>query len=274
MNEIFETEIYHLVEARHGKFLANPQDKYLGRSIIKYGEFSEIEWRALDQLIKPGSIVVEAGSNMGAFTVPIAKKTGRNGMVYAFEPQLMVFQQLCANLALNDIVNVQAFNVGCGAETDWIPIQRPNPAVEENYGGIPLKTLRGGGLVKIRIEKLDDVIDPPRLNLLKADVEGMETEVLRGAAGLIRELRPVLYLEAHDPETSPELIRMLLDFDYDLWWHLPRMYSADNYTGDAENIFGNITSKNILGVAKELKLNVQSARPVADENDHPRHWTA
>ena len=273
MNEIFETELYHLVEARHGKFLANPQDKYLGRSIIKYGEFSEIEWRALDQLIRPGAIVVEAGANMGAFTVPIAKKTGREGMVYAFEPQLMVFQQLCANLALNDIVNVQAFNAGCGAETDRIPIQRPNPAVEENYGGIPLKTLKGGGLVNIRIEKLDDVIDPPRLNLLKADVEGMETEVLRGAAGLIKEFRPVLYLEAHDPESSPELIRLLQDFEYDLWWHLPTMFSADNYTGDPENIFGNITSKNILGVAKELKLNVKAARPVADENDHPRHWS-
>ena len=272
MNEIFETELYHLVEARHGKFLANPNDKYLGRSIIKYGEFSEIEWRALDQLIKPGSVVIEAGANMGAFTVPIAKKAGRNGLVYAFEPQLMVFQQLCANLALNDLVNVQAFNAGCGDESKWMPIVRPNPAAEENYGGFSLKALQGGSMVKIRVEKLDDAIDPPRLNLIKADVEGMEPEVLRGASGLIAEFRPVLYVEAHNPDESPVLIRLLHEMEYDLWWHLPLMYSAGNHTGDADNIFGNITSKNILGVPAEHKLKVQSARPVAGENDHPRHW--
>ena len=274
MNEIFETELYHLVEGRHGKFLANPNDRYLGRSIIKYGEFSEVEWRALDQLIKPGAIVVEAGANMGAFTVPIAKKVGRQGLVYAFEPQLMVFQQLCANLALNDLVNVQAFNAGCGDTQEWIQIVRPNPAVVENYGGFSLNALKGESMVKVRIEKLDDTIDPPRLNLIKADVEGMEPQVLRGASGLIARFRPVLYVEAHNPDESPVLIRLLQEMEYDLWWHLPLMYSADNYTGDPENIFGNITSKNILGVPKEHKLNIRAARPVAGENDHPRHWVS
>lgn len=273
MNEILETELYHLVEARHGKFLANPQDMYLGRSIIKYGEFSETEWRLLDQLIPSDAIVVEAGANMGALTVPIAKKVSLTGLVYAFEPQLMVFQQLCANLALNDLMNVQAFNAGCGAESEWLPILRPHPAREENYGGFSLKNLKGDSNVKVRIEKLDDAIDPPRLSLIKADVEGMEPEVLRGAAGLIKQFRPMLYVEAHDPDESPELIQLLLELEYDLWWHLPLMYSAENYTRDAENIFGRITSKNILCVPSEKKLNVQSARAVAGVDDHPRHWT-
>ena len=216
MTEILQTGVYHLIEGRHGRFLANPQDMYLGRSMITYGEFSELEWQLLDQLVKPGSVVIEAGSNMGAFTVPLAKKAGRGGLVYAFEPQLSVFQQMCANLALNDLMNVQAFNAGCGDEPGWMPIVRFVPTKERNYGGLSLDSLKGDSIVRVRIERLDDALDPPRLDLIKADVEGMEAQVLRGAAGLIKKFRPILYVEAHHPKDAPELIRLLQDMDYAL----------------------------------------------------------
>ena len=116
MTNLLSTQYYQLVEGRHGRFLANENDVYIGRSMIKYGEFSEPEWMLLQQLIQPGSIVIEAGANMGTFTVPLAKKVGNGGMVYAFEPQLSVFHQMCANVALNDLMNVQSFNAGCGDE--------------------------------------------------------------------------------------------------------------------------------------------------------------
>ena len=272
MSKIIETEFYHLINARHGRFLANPNDMYLGRSMIKYGEFSEIEWHLLDQLVKPGAVVVEAGANMGAFTVPLAKNAGRQGMVFAFEPQITVFQQMCANIALNDLVNVQTFNAGCGAEEGWMPIIRPDPSRELNYGGLSLDKLKGGSMVKVRIEKLDNTIDPPRLNLIKADVEGMEVQVLQGARELIQKFRPMLYLEAHDPEDAPELIRLLQELEYDMWWHLPLMYNPENHSGDSENLFGRISSKNMLCAPAERKMTVNGSRKVADEHDHPRNW--
>lgn len=273
MNELLETELYHLINGRHGRFLANPQDMYMGRSMIKYGEFSEIEWHLLGQLVRPGAVVIEAGANMGTFTVPLAKNAGRQGMVYAFEPQLSVFQQLCANIALNDLVNVQAFNAGYGAESDWMKIVRPDPARELNFGGLALEKLKGESLAKVRVERLDDAIDPPRLTLLKADVEGMELEVLKGADGLIRQHRPILYLECHENE-APGLIRHTRALDYDLWWHLPAMYNPNNHTGDPENIFGRITSKNMLCAPKEKNLTVNGARQVEGEGDHPSKWAA
>ena len=272
MTELLKTDLYHVVNAKHGRFLANPQDIYLGRSMIKYGEFSELEWKLLDQLVKPGAVVVEAGANMGAFTVPLAKNAGNGGLVYAFEPQLAVFQQMCANVALNDLVNVQAFNAGCGAKPGWMPIVRPDPSRELNYGGLSLDKLKGDSMVKVRIEKLDTAIDPPRLNLIKADVEGMELQVLKGAKELIAKFRPMLYLEAHAPEDAPKLIRFLRELDYDLWWHLPLMFNPDNHFGDRENLFGKISSKNMLCAPAERKMTVNGSRKVGDEHDHPRKW--
>ncbi|MEM1300867.1 MAG: FkbM family methyltransferase [Pseudomonadota bacterium] len=272
MTELLRTEFYHLIEARHGHFLANPKDNYLGGSMIRYGEFSEIEWMLLEQLIHPGNVVVEAGANMGVFTVPLAKKVGRRGMVYAFEPQMTIFQQLCANLALNDLVNVQAFNAGCGDESAWLPIRRVDPARSTNFGGLSLKMLESQSPVRVRVERLDDVLDVSRLNLIKADVEGMELQVLRGASGLIKQHRPRLYLEANEPEGSAELYDLLTGWDYRLFWHLPPMYNPENHAGDGENIFGRTISMNILCLPAEQGARIKRFRAVSGRGDHPKLW--
>jgi FkbM family methyltransferase len=272
MTPLLDTGLYQLVEGRHGRFLTNPQDMYIGRSLLTYGEFSEAECKLLCTLTPANGVVIEAGANIGAFTVPVAKKAGIGGMVYAFEPQVLIHQLLCANLALNLAHNVQAFNAACGAEPDWINVTRVDPAREVNFGGLSLDRLDRANGARVRIERLDEVLDPPRLDLIKADVEGMECAVLEGARGLIAAHRPVIYAEAHHPEDAPALIRLLQEMDYRLWWHLPRMFSADNFAGVAENLFGVITSKNILAMPSERKTNVVGGTPVAGENDHPAHW--
>lgn len=275
MSEILKTQYYQLVEARHGRLLANPADRYIGQSVIRYGEFSEIEWDLLNQMVQPGSIVIEAGANMGSFTVPIAKKAGLKGMVFAFEPQIAIFQQLCANLALNDLLNVQAFNAGCGDEQAWLPIKRLNPSQTNNYGGLSLESLKHEKSdLKVRIETLDDVLDIPRLNLIKADVEGMELQVLKGAAGLIAEHRPHLYLEANEAGASADLYHHVKGLDYDMYWHLPRMFNPKNHNGDSEDLFPGIVSMNILCIPSERQANLKGFREVADENDHPKVWWA
>lgn len=273
MTERLKTDTYTLVEGRHGRFLANPQDIYLGRSLIAYGEFSEQEWVLLNQLVPVGGVVIEAGANMGALTVPIAKKAGRGGLVYAFEPQIGVFQQLCANLALNDLVNVQAFNAGCGESARWMGIQRLDPASEQNYGGLRLGQLEGKTNTRVRIERLDEALDPGRLDLIKADVEGMECEVLRGASGLINAYRPNLYLEANEAD-APDLITMVQELNYDMWWHLPPMFSPDNFFGNPDNQFGRITSKNLLCVPAEQQKTIRGGRAVLGPEDHPNRWSA
>lgn len=271
MTILLETDLYQLVEGRHGRFLANPKDMYIGRSLLTYGEFSEAEVQMFQMLLKPGMVVIEAGANMGAHTVPIARQLGVQGMLYAFEPQVAIFQQLCANLALNDLINVQAFNAGCGDQSDWLGIVRPNPAVENNFGGFTLERLKGDDVTRVRIERLDEALDPPRLNLLKADVEGMEVAVLKGADGLIRKFRPLLYLEANRAD-APALIEHVMGLDYRAWWHTPPLFNAENHAGMEENIFGRITSKNMLCVPREHPLQVQGAREVTGPDDHPSKW--
>ena len=60
------------------------------------------------QLFRPGTVVLDVGANIGAHTLYLSRKRSvRGGVVVAYEPQRVIHQMLCANLALNGIVNVR-----------------------------------------------------------------------------------------------------------------------------------------------------------------------
>jgi hypothetical protein len=42
--------------------------------------------------------------------------------------------------------------------------------------------------------------------------------------------------------------------DYRLFWHLPRLFSAENFFGESENVFGRIVSVNMLCVPSERPI--------------------
>jgi len=270
MTELLSTGFYKLVRGRHGLFLANPNDIYFGRALVEYGEAGELEWALLERSTPADGFVIDAGANMGTLTVPLANKVGAKGLVYAFEPQPLIFQQLCANLALNDLVNVVAVNAACGSETGRMGIARLNPARESNFGGVPLERVSiDEKAVSVRIERLDDVVDPPRLNLIKADVEGMELALLQGAAGLIGQFRPVLYLECH-PSGSESLISHVMGLGYDCWFHCPPLFNPENFAGKAENIYGRTASFNMLCIPAEHEADIRGMHRVAGPKDSPQ----
>jgi tetratricopeptide (TPR) repeat protein len=55
-----EIGVHHaLVRGRHGLFLVNRNDVYVGRALLAYGEYGELEWQLLRQLCRPGAYVVD-----------------------------------------------------------------------------------------------------------------------------------------------------------------------------------------------------------------------
>ncbi len=99
---------------RHGLMAYNVNDRYVGRSLDCYGEYSPGEALLFAQLARPGSLALDVGTNIGALTLPLAASVGPRGLVIAIEPQGGVYRLLCANLALNEIVNVRALHAAAG----------------------------------------------------------------------------------------------------------------------------------------------------------------
>lgn len=239
---------------RVGPMIFNRYDQYVGASLSKYGEFSVGEAELFRRIVQPGMLVVEVGANIGAHTVELSRLVGPQGGVVAFEPQRVVFQTLCGNLALNSCANVHALQVAIGDQAGEIMVPFLPPDRPNNFGGLSLLGVTEGERVSLR--RLDDY-RLPTCHVLKLDLEGMEIEAIRGAAELIATHRPLMYVENDRPARSKELIDLLLGLNYELYTHAPPLFTPDNFAEDPENIFGNIVSINLFCVPAERNLTIQ-----------------
>jgi FkbM family methyltransferase len=201
--------------------LYNINDIYIGRSLDQYGEYSEGEVDLFQQFVKPGQVVLEIGANIGAHTVWLAQAVGPTGKVLAFEPQRIVYQTLCANLALNSITNVHCFLAAVGKAAGQIVVPPLDYCQANNFAGLGLGGHQHGETVPVLTI---DGLDLPRCHFLKIDVEGMEQDVLEGAVRSIASQSPALYVENDRTETSESLIRFIDGLGYNLYWHKPSLY--------------------------------------------------
>jgi FkbM family methyltransferase len=256
-----------LAAGKDGYFVYNRNDRYIGRSIERYGEWSGLEMDLFRQVCAPGYIVIEVGANIGAHTVGLARLVGPSGRVLAFEPQRLVFQALCANIALNSLVNVDCFWSAVGTREGLIRVPEMDPNHVNNFGGFSL--LGANGNSEVACETLDRRLGLPRLDFIKIDVEGMEIEVLRGGAQLLQKFKPILYVENDRIERSSELMHLISEHGYRMFWHMPPLFNPQNHFGETEDLWPGVVSANLLCVHRERDATLNGFEEVLDFSSHP-----
>ena len=165
----------------------------------------------------------------------IARDLCPQGAVFAFEPRRLIFQMLCANMIINGVTNVHAFQLGLSAQDEDFT-EAPIPLdFDANFGAFAVGGIRGKGEV-LRLVTLDSMLDElPPIRLIKADVEGYEADMLRGAQRLIARDRPLLYLENDRVDKSPELLSLVDTLGYRSYWHTIPMFRPDNFAGQTRD---------------------------------------
>ncbi len=203
----------------------------------------------MSQFLRPGDVALDVGANIGTCTLAMARAVGAKGRVHAFEPQALVFQTLCANLAMNGLTQVRAWPWAVGETPGTARIPVPAIDTDSNLGAVRVQT--EGRTEPVPLVRLDG-LGIERAALLKIDVEGMELAVLRGAAALLRRFRPAVYFEAKKVlGGTVECLKLLCDQDYRLWWHFARFYDSGNMRGNLKNVFPNMGDIDALAVPAE-----------------------
>ena len=242
-----------LKACRHGPMLYLANDRYIGRSLDRYGEFSEGELELFRQLVRPDQVVLDIGANIGTHTVAFAQMVEPAGVVYAFEPQRVLYQMLCGNVALNALTNVHAWQAAVGRRAGSVSVPVLDYGASGNFGAVSLRAQAAGESVSLLAI---DQLDFTACHLIKIDVEGMEADVLAGAEQTLRRHRPMLYLENDRQDKSAALIEQLFGLDYRLYWHLPPLFNPRNYFNEPENLFPGVISANMLGIHHSVTQNV------------------
>lgn len=130
----------------------------------------------IQRILKPGSIVIDIGANIGFFTKFLSACVGGKGHVYAFEPDKTNFHHLENEVkGLTNITPVQkAVSAASGTLTlytsDLLNVDH-RTYEPENYSG------------KYSVEKtsVDDFVNGRfKVDFIKMDIQGFEMEALRG----------------------------------------------------------------------------------------------
>lgn len=164
------------------------------------------EMRLVLDYLRAGDVMLDVGANVGLYSLLSASIDGVRAI--AFEPDDGARRTAERNVARNGLgtrVEIRAEAVGPAAGTSDFSLGL----------GPENRLLSNGsshrGLAEVRtveLVALDDVVLGP-VALVKIDVEGEELGVLGGAEGLLRRERPVLIVEANDPEALTEHLGVL-----------------------------------------------------------------
>ncbi len=212
----------NLIDTTKGRYLL-----FASRDIISSHLYHNGQWEPLTVAIatalissaKPvGGVVIDAGANQGAFTIPLARELPASISFHCFEVQRIIFYQLCGNVFVNRLQNVYTHQTALGDRVGAVQVPVPDYNEDINCGGVSVnenvRKLRNHQRTDINcttFEEVDlrplDVFSFEDVRLLKIDVEGMELEVLRGAHRMIEtnNFPPVLF-ELWNEATMPAFV--------------------------------------------------------------------
>src|SRR5665213_1488535 len=194
MDKIFAHITY---EAQHFTFVVNDPDDAIQRYFM-LGEF--YEQRELEMLrlyVPQDAVVIDVGSNVGNHAIYF-DRIMKCSHVICFEPNPDAISLLRENVRLNQAqaVDLTYLGMGLGHGKARAKIVVPQ---DHNLGSAALAKFEDDVEEGIVVDTLDNIMsDPPHIDFIKIDTEGMELEVLAGASGIIGRERPTLLVEVEE----------------------------------------------------------------------------
>ncbi len=208
------------------------------------------------RLLRPADIYVDVGANIGLYTLLAADRVGVAGKVFAFEPVTNTYARLVENIALNGLHHVSPHRLAIsdsrgfltittagGGFDAWSSLGRPYMGKEETRETVA--TIRWDEFAAEH-----NLIG--KVTMMKLDVEGWESRVLRGAeATLSRDDAPTLYVEfteeaaANAGSSCKVLHKILISLGYETFLPSPGAKSLEPF-----RLQDNYPNVNVLAIKR------------------------
>jgi FkbM family methyltransferase len=180
-------------------FLANgcrlfldTRDRAVGLSLLLTGSWEPTYTEAFTRLLRPGAAVVDVGANLGWYTLVSAQAVGREGRVFAVEPNPRMAQLLRESARANNFHgHVTVFQAALSDRAGVVDLLYR----QESPGGAQIRPAElalgpfAAALPSVRVasQRLDELLagHAGPVDVMEMDVEGWEGVALQGATALL-----------------------------------------------------------------------------------------
>jgi FkbM family methyltransferase len=177
-------------------------------------QFSKVYWEgpygykdgAFNVSVKRDDIVIDAGAWIGDFSAYAASK---GAVVYAFEPIEDTFHWLSKTSDLNK--GIHPIKKGLSDNEEEL-----NVFIDKNYSAansIVIERQEATVEEKIYITTIDKFVEKnniTRVDFIKADIEGAERNMLKGAAYVLKKFAPKLAICTYHLHDDPEVLEKII----------------------------------------------------------------
>jgi FkbM family methyltransferase len=219
-----------LAETSEGKFLFDVKDDIIGR-YISYGGWEAAETNWIKTIVRDGDYVIDAGANLGWYTVVTARLVGTEGCILAFEPDPRNFELLTKNVTENGFADrCKLFKLALLEDDGACKLEQSS----DNFGDHRVRFVPPGDfannsfaedqrpVISVQCQSLDNALqaaglEDKRVRLLKMDTQGSEISILKGARKTLAKTDYVLteywpYALARSTSATSEFIVSISEF--------------------------------------------------------------
>jgi FkbM family methyltransferase len=160
---------------------------------------------AFDVTVKSGDVVIDAGAWIGDFS---AYAVSKGAVAYAFEPTKNTFDWLCKAAELNG-ANLHPVQKGLSNIEGEAFIS----FLDGNSGASSITMERSKNGETIALTTLDKFVEDNKLSrvyFIKADIEGAERDMLRGATQVLKRFAPKLAICTYHLPDDPEVLEKII----------------------------------------------------------------
>jgi FkbM family methyltransferase len=174
------------------------------------GTYELEKQQALLHFVKPGMVVYDIGAQAGFYTLFFSKLVGETGRIFAFEPCPYSARFLLDHVRMNRLANVFVLQVAV-SERSGLTRMTVDRGKMENRLQNSADTILGVAAVTI------DECGLPVPDIIKLDVEGAESEVLKGAEKVLYKARPIVFVAVHGATQREQCARLFRQAGYTIY---------------------------------------------------------
>jgi FkbM family methyltransferase len=174
--------------------------------------------RELQRILRPGATVYDIGANIGLFSTQFAHWVGRDGWLYAIEPNPTCIYFLRANLSQLRHRNFAILPVAISSAPGMLDFVLNYGSSLIGVGTDTSPAAKPGHHIAIEKQPLDTLIATMQLrqpDFIKLDVEGAEGDAVAGMMNTLENSRPGLMIELHGRAAAAATLHQLARLGYE-----------------------------------------------------------